>query len=83
METDHSRHRIRLAGRWFVLLRGARLGHTHKRNHVADGVPDGIVVDAHHGGKTVAAMALDAFLDLVHRGRMLLAVLAFQEPRGT
>lgn len=80
LEASHSCHRRWLAGGWLVLLRSARLGHTDKHHHGADGVPDSIVVDARHGGEVVAAVALDAFLDVVHCRWVLLAVLEFQEP---
>ena len=83
LEASHACHRHWLAGCWLVLLRGARLGHPNQLHHGADGVPDGIVVHARDRGEAVAAMALDAFLDVVHCGWVLLAVLAFQEPRST
>jgi hypothetical protein len=75
-------HRRWLASRWLVLLSSARLGHTNQPYHGADGVPGCTVVDARHGGKALAAMALDAILDVVHCGRVLLALLALQESRG-
>ena len=77
MEAGHSCHRHWLAGCWLVLLRGTGLGHTYQLHHGVDGVPDSIVVDARYGGAAVAAMALDAFLDVVYCGWVLLAVLAF------
>ena len=83
LEASHACHRRWLAGGWLVLLRGAGLGHTQQLHHGVDGVPDGIVINARDGREALAAMALDAFLDVVHGGRVLLAVLAFQEPRST
>ena len=71
-----------LVGRGVVLLRGARLGHTHQLHHGADGVPDSLMVDARHGGENLAEVAMDAVLDMVHGGWVLLALLALQEPRG-
>lgn len=83
LEAGDSCHRHWLADCWLVLLPSARLGHTHQLHHGIDGLSNGVFVDAHHGRKAVAAMALDDFLDVVHSGWVLLAVLAFQKPGGT
>lgn len=82
MEARYPCYRHWLAGRWLVLLRSPRLGHTCQLHHGAHGVSDSLEVDARHGRETVAAVAVDAVMDVVHSRRMLLAVLALQEPSG-
>ncbi len=83
MEISHPCNWHPLVGRRFVLLRSARLGHSDQFHHGRVVLLNGLSVNARHSGTQVAAMAIDGVLDVVHGRRVLLDLLAFQEPRGT
>ena len=83
MEINHPVHRPGTAGCRLLSLPGAGLGHPHQRDHGVLFLFDRPVESACDHQAAMENVAVNVFLRLVYRRRLLLAVLAFQGPGGT
>ncbi len=66
-----------------VLLSSARLGHSHQLHHGRVCLSDSPLEHARNPGAPLEILSTDVVLDVVHGRRVLLDLLALQEPRGS